>query len=358
MLPETKLQNWLKQQYYEGILLSKRNNFSWLTQGQTNHIVNTTEFGVADLLIFLDKKFCITTKMESRRIMEEELQDLGYELVEAEWYEGTEAKLSQLCQGKKMCADHTRAGMDDVSASLRELRSCLSEKEIARYGELCLQAALTLECLCQQIQPGMTEYEIAGNLAQKVITQGHNPQVILVATDERIFKYRHPIPTGKKLERYAMLVLCAEQGGLVANVTRFVHFGNLPPVIEENKRKLAVIDTIMNAATRPGTSVGEVFNLGIAAYAAAGHPEDWRYLHQGGPTGYASREYLATASSSAPILVNQAFAWNPAIYGFKSEDTLMVGEKSNRFLTHTGQWVYQTVEHQGEVYLRPDILIR
>ena len=52
--------------------------------------------------------------------------------------------------------------------------------------------------------------------------------VNLIATDERIFNFRHPLPTHKRLERYAMLVLCGRQRGLVCSITRLVHFGRLP----------------------------------------------------------------------------------------------------------------------------------
>ncbi|MEW6698257.1 MAG: hypothetical protein ACOY35_01135 [Bacillota bacterium] len=64
--------------------------------------------------------------------------------------------------------------------------------------------------------------------------------------------------------------------------------------------------------------------------------DDWRFLHQGGLTGYAPREYLATMFSECIVQENQAFAWNPAIYGIKSEDTILVGVNENKFLTHTG----------------------
>lgn len=358
MTPEEKLQHWLGEQALDGIVLRTRSNFSWITQGKVNHIVNTTSLGVADLIVLKDKKYCLTAKMEARRIMEEELHDLGYELIEFEWYENQNGKLEQLCNDFRMAADTHIQGMKDISSELVSLRSQLSEPEIEKYTWLCQQAAQAVETMCHQIEPGMTEFEIAAVLSRNVIEEGINPHVILVATDDRIFNYRHPIPTDKKLEKYAMIVLCAEKWGLVANATRFVHFGDLPPLIQENKEKLAMIDTKLNVATRPGSLINQVFQTGLEAYAHAGYPDDWRLLHQGGLTGYATREYLATMHTDARIEVNQAFTWNPAIHGIKSEDTILVGEKENRFLTHTGNWVYIDVEYNGKKYKRPDILIR
>ena len=356
--PEQKVKNWLQEKGYDGLLVRRRQNFSWLTEGKVNHIVNTSEYGVADLLFLDDKKYCITVKMESRRLMEEELEGLGYELVECEWYESTTPLINRLCKDKKVVADFEMADLKDASSELVQLRSPLSEKEREQYRLLGQFAANTLEGVAREVQPGMSEFEIASLVAAKTIKEGVNPQVILVATDERIYNYRHPIPTEKRLDKYAMLVLCAEKGGLVANVTRFVHFGPLPEHLKINKEKLAKIDVWMNASTRPGSKVKDVFQTGLKAYAEAGFPEDWRLLHQGGLTGFASREYLASMNSEEKIVLYQAYAWNPAIRGIKSEDTILVEEEENTFLTHTGNWPYIEVEHQGRQYQRPDILIR
>jgi Xaa-Pro aminopeptidase len=353
-----RVYSFLEEKNLDGVLFRKRSYFSWLTGGKDNHIVQTTEMGVADLLIFQDKKYCITTKMEAARIHDEELRGMGYEFVTTEWYEGQDHVIKKLCEGKKVASDTPFDGLIYMEGELRVLRFVLTEAEIERYRRLSQKAALAVESTCRDIEPGWTEHEIAAHLAYKVMRDGINPQVILVATDERIFHYRHPIPTDKRLKRYAMLVLCAEKWGLVSNVTRFVHFGPLSSELEENKWKVAQIDVAMNAATRPGVPIRAVFDTGIEMYAQMGFPDDWRLLHQGGPTGYASREFLAVPGVEGVVMLHQAFAWNPSIRGVKSEDTILVGERENEFLTHTDQWVYIEVKKDGKTYLRPDILVR
>ena len=52
-----------------------------------------------------------------------------------------------------------------------------------------------------------------------------------------------------------------------------------------------------------------------------------KFYHQGGATGYETRDYIATPNSSLIVQPNQAFAWNPYIKGAKSEDTILVTEK-------------------------------
>ncbi|MDP4171975.1 MAG: peptidase M24, partial [Bacillota bacterium] len=292
--PFEKVYDFIEQKKIDGVFFRKRSNFSWITGGKVNHIVQTTEYGVADIIIFLDKKYCVTSKMESQRILKEELEGQGFEFVTLEWFENQDSIIQGLCRGKVLASDVHFDPFLDFGTELTTLRYTLTNEEIDRYRWISQKAAFSVETTCREIEQGWTEYEIAANLASKVIKDGINPHVILVATDERIFKFRHPIPTEKPLRNYAMIVICAEKWGLVANVTRFVHFGKLPKEIEINCRKLAQIDIVMNEATRPGIQIKDILQQGIDMYREIGFPEDWRYLHQGGPTGYATREFLAT----------------------------------------------------------------
>lgn len=356
--PLEKVLKFIEESRYDGVFFRKRSNFAWITGGKDNHIVNITENGVADLVIFADKKYCITSKMELARIHDEEIEGLGYEFITTEWYESHDAAVRSLCEGKLIASDVHFQPFEQCTSELSALRYTLTEEEKERYRWLAQKAAKAVESTAREIQPGWTEFEIQAHLASKVIKEGINPQVILVSTDERVFNYRHPIPTEKKLQSYAMIVICAEKWGLVANVTRLVHFGPLPKVLEDNKHKLVNIDIAMNRATRPGTLIKDVLESGFEQYRAAGYGEDWRFLHQGGPTGYESREFLAVPEGPGVVNLHQAFAWNPAIRGIKSEDTILVGEEDNEVLTHTGEWVYIEVQQDGKTYLRPDILVR
>ncbi len=84
---------------------------------------------------------------------------------------------------------------------------------------------------------------------------------VLVATEDRIARYRHPIPHSEEtMERRAMLVVSAERGGLYANVTRPVHFTEPD---KELKRCLEACETILQRmreeVTRPGCTLSGSF---------------------------------------------------------------------------------------------------
>ncbi len=355
-----KVRLFLKEKNYDGVLLRRRNNFSWITGGKTNYIVQTMEAGVADWIITREQAYLVTSKMEERRIVEEECADLpfSFEVLSDDWYKPAEQLIKSVTAGKRMATDMPYEGWDVVDEELGKYRSILTADERDRYRNLCQKAAKAVEETCREIEPGQTENEIEAHLASKVLKAGMSLQVLLVATDDRIYRYRHPIPTEKKLERHAMLVLCAEEGGLVANVTRLVYFGELPEELRLHSAAVARIDSVMNHATKPGTTAGAVIKAGIAEYVNQGFPDDWKLLHQGGLTGYNSREFLANPETPYKVVVNQAYAWNPSLPGVKCEDTVLLTEEGLEFMTYTGEWVYQEVEVEGELFLRNAVLER
>jgi len=258
----------------------------------------------------------------------------------------------------KLGADTGFSNALNISREIAALRAQPTPEEGSRYRELGKLCAQGMRQAIDGVRPGISEFEVAGLLTQSVESKGVQVVVNLVASDDRIFSYRHPLPTDKKLRKYAMLVLCGRKWGLICSVTRFVHFGALPDEIRQKAEAVARIDAEMIAATRPGRTLGDVFNQAQSAYTAAGYSDEWQLHHQGGSAGYAPREVTASPASIEPILVGQAFAWNPSITGTKSEDTILVGEDSNEIITEMADWPSIEVQVDQHVLKRPAILVK
>jgi Xaa-Pro aminopeptidase len=182
------------------------------------------------------------------------------------------------------------------------------------------------------------------------------PIVRLVAVDDRVFKYRHPIPTDKKIEKYAMVVLGARKYGLIASVSRLVHFGKLPAELRKKHDAVIKVDAAFISSSKPGESCGNIFNTAQQSYADVGYPNEWKHHHQGGPTGYTPRDYRAIPGGTEKLVVDQAIAWNPSIAGTKSEDTVIISEDDTKIITESPDWPLLSVEHGGKTWRRPDIL--
>ena len=123
-----------------------------------------------------------------------------------------------------------------------------------------------------------------------------------------------------------MLVVCAERGGLFVSLTRMIYFQEPDP--ETARRQEACEDILRRMgeeATRQGSTLAQAFEDCRRFYAEAGFPEGWRDHHQGGMTGYASREVIATPGTHQEMREGQAFAWNPSLVGAKAEETFVLG---------------------------------
>ena len=353
---QERIQALLQRLGLDGLVLRRASSFAWATCGGRSSVNTASSEGAASLLVTRNHRYLLTTNIEAPRLEQEEaLQDQGWEPVVTPWYEPQEA-LHRITAGLKIGADGSYPGSLDLSKEVARLRSELTPEEGERFRVLGRLCAAAMDRAVREIAPGMSEYEIASLLARASLCLGVQPVVNLVGADERVFKFRHPLPTGKQLKRYAMLVLCGRMAGLVCSLTRFVHFGPIPGEVCRKVEAAARVDAALIDATRPGRRLGEVFQEGIAAYAAAGYPDEWRLHHQGGPAGYEPREALAAPQSEETILAGQAFAWNPSIAGTKCEDTILVGAGGNEVLTAIPGWPVQKVIIRAQEYLRPAIL--
>lgn len=336
------------------LLLTSQVNFAWLTGGR-GHILLASEESCGGLLLTPDRIHLVTTNIEAQRLLDEEMSGLDLPVLEAAWDSGRSLlDLAQdLTGGAVPRGDHE----PEVAAAIAPLRWTLTATEQARYREACLRSGRALEAACRAVRAGQSEFAVAALVAEETYQRGLEPVLILVASDERAATRRHPLPTEKRLERYAMLVLCARRHGLITACTRLVHLGRPEAELVRRHRAVAAIEAAMIAATRPGAAVAKIFACAVEAYAAAGFPEEWRHHHQGGLIGYQGREYFATADCPHGVAAGQAFAWNPSIAGVKSEDTILTGEAGAEILTQTGTFPTLAVDVAGEIVIRPDILV-
>ena len=353
---QDRIQGLLDEHGLDALLLRRVSSFAWATCGAASYVNTASEYGRASLLISPSGRWLITNNIEATRLEKEEgLTAQGWEFRVAPWHETGDA-VSELTRGLRVGADGPHPGAVNLASEMARLRADLMPEEgqrLRQLGQLCAEA---MESAARGTRPGQTEYEIAGLLAHEAQRRGVQAIVDLIATDRRVFEFRHPLPTEKKLERYAMLVLCGRRWGLACSITRFVHFGPMPADLRRKAEAVSRVDATLIAATRPGEVLGQVFQRGVAAYAEAGFPSEWNLHHQGGPVGYESREWLAIPDSADIVSLRQAYAWNPSITGTKSEDTVLVGEERNEVLTGIDGWPTLEVAVQGETLLRPAIL--
>lgn len=355
-----RLSKVMDEKQLTGILLKKQPNFTWLTAGGLNMVGIATEMGVASLLITKTGRYLIANNIEGPRLMQEEgLDELGFELLQHEWHVDREAELV-----RQVCGELTGVGADaafgpclNVEADIRSQRFALTDSEIERYLFLGEKLSAAIEKIMLGIRPGDTECEIAGRVGQELWKDRIDPTGFVFAADERAFAYRHPIPTSRMVKRYVMISVNARYKGLIATITRMLHFGRPDAGLAKQFADNLTIDCRMVAATRPGAKASAVFQTGVAAYRELGYGEEWRNHHQGGRMGYYARDIKVTEATPDIIEVNQAFCWNPSIAGTKIEDGFLVTNSGPQFITNPVIYPKIEVETDGFRMVRPGLLV-
>lgn len=347
----------LEERQLDALWLRRASSFAWATGGVDAHINTADSEGVASLLIGKDFKAVITNNIEAPRLEQEtDLKKQGWDFWSAPWYSPGREDLDEKVRGMRLGVDLPSPDATDLGPELAEIRAQLTPEEVERFRSLASDCAAGMWEAIGKLKPGLSEIEIGALQVEAVERRGVQAIVNLIATDERIFQFRHPLPTVKKLGRYAMLILCGRRQGLVCSVTRLVYFGHSPEELRQKMDAVAQVDAEIIAATRPGRTLGNVFEQAQASYAAVGFPDEWRRHHQGGLAGYEPREVTAIPGSPQPIQVNQVFAWNPSISGVKCEDSILVGAEANEVLTRMDAWPVQELQLGGQTISRPVIL--
>lgn len=336
------LRIFMRNNGYDAVLLSRADNFAMATGGKRNYVSVGSDLGAASLLITKEgKAFFVGNGIEEPRVMDEELAGLGCDVKSFLWFDGNSAQRVRQEFSGNLVSDDGSLG-ENVHDKLAYLRALLTPLELDKYRRLGALAADAMMAVLDSIQPGDAEADIAARLAYEGAKRRCLVPVRLVAADERIAKYRHPLPTEKCARGYVMVAAGFQQEGLVVSMTRFKKVGETTANLEDAMARIAAVDALMQEAARPGRTLGDIFVDCQRAYAKMGFPaNEWHNHHQGGTTGYAGRTCKATPGSAFPILDPQwalavkeiigedipfghAFAWNPSARGVKSEDTFIL----------------------------------
>lgn len=356
-----RVRSLLQREALAGMLFKRQANFSWITCGGHDNVSMASDIASASVLVTPSRAVLICSNIERERLLAEEINGLT-DLIEVEdyaWNEKTDFEVANaIMSGKKWGSDVPCRSARTVLGQIAEVRSPLHANEVDRYKKLGKDVGAILMQTAKGLKPGVTEFAVAGRIAEQCLAQGITPGVVLVAADDRIKKFRHPVATATKIKKRAMMVLNVKRDGLYAAASRIVCLKKPTVALVKIHAACCRIEAAAMAATRPDNTLGKVFKAIIAAYEEEDFPEEWRLHHQGGPIGYDGRDLILTSQSlKTPVLEDQAFAFNPSITGSKSEDTFIAKPKGPTVVTAAPGWPMVKCETEMGVVERPDMLI-
>jgi len=301
----------------------------------------------------------VTSSVEFERLGADfDLDDLDLSMVAAPWYEShAHRRRVEELVGTECASDVEGLGLD-ASFELTKSRLGLCTAEIDVLSGLSRVATDAVEGALSRWRPGeSTDREIAAQVARDLEIHGADAVCLIVGADERLRRFRHPVMRGDVAHTSVMVVVVARSLGLHVALTRLASVDD--EIDETLLERCEVVNERVREATRVGATWGDVYTALARGYREVGQPEAWREHFQGGPIGYAQREFELSPESSQspwwrePIGAGSAIAFNPSLAGgAKIEDTYVVGGDSLTCLTSTPRWPRLTSDTSGADVLR------
>jgi Xaa-Pro dipeptidase len=335
---------WLDAREADVVWLRRAENLAWITGGG-DLLIHREGAPIADAVVTRDGLTIVTNRIEAARLEAEELPpSVKVEVVA--WHDpgARGRRVAGLMQG--------RACVSDVEEDLTELRQPLLDVEQARLAAIGAAAARALTDVLADVPAAASERDVAALVQGALRNAGVDLPVCLVAGERRYGIVRHPVPTDLPFGRLGLVAICAKRFGLIASLSRALSFGAAPDHADDALAKVWRVEAAMLAASRAGVATRFVLEAARAAYAEVGEADAWEDHHQGGPTGYLPRSWLATPDEGRVLSAGMPLAWNPSLPWAKSEDTFLLTDDGLVNLTWDERWPHVSVDGRPRAAIR------
>ena len=328
------LRELIKEKGLEAIVLRRNPNLAWAIAGRA-HVPATIDAACFDLIITHDSATAITNVVEAPRLIAEEFPS-EVSVKTLAWSQGRD---SSLPTGSKIGSDQPGGDRIDLGIEIEIIRGSLIDADIARFNEICSDAASALGMAMKEVTTTDREIDVAGLITKSLWRSNLEIAFLGVAGQERVTKFRHPLPTTSPVGNRVSASICAKRKGLIASVTRILTFGSIADEAIASYESIFKVEAAIFEATIVGKPFSDPMNAAISAYPKNGFDKDeWQQHHQGGPTGFLPRDWPANEATARLIAENQPIAWNPTGKGWKAEDTILATKSGVKILTQDSQW--------------------
>ena len=364
---EKRVKNLLARLGFESLLLTRRENFSWFTCGKRAVVSYITEDSPVYLLITPTKKYAIGFNMDVPRTMQEEIYNQGFEPVSLPTYDinsspigfaKTKVEAAKDLAIGRLTADIELDGIDGISSQIINTHLPFTNEELERYREVGKDGMQILHDLALWVKPGMTEREIVAKMWEEYVKKGFDCNCMFATADERIKKFRHGVPTFKKVKKAVLLAPAVYKYGLNITLTRMVYFEEPPEDIRRRMDSAMALQASVVSWTKIGTKLSEILNRIMALFTELGYPEERNRHFHGGPQGYRVSYPERNLDPGETVDSNMAFGWYLCITGTKSEETLLVDNDGTHIATFDPDYPYKEIETNNMKIKINDILVR
>jgi Xaa-Pro aminopeptidase len=341
----------------DGALLLDSANITWLTAGMQMPVI--ADPAEAPALFYLERqRWLLCSNVDTQRLFDEDLNDLGFQVKEWQWFLGRHTLLYGLSNGRPLASDSSFNGCTNLADTFRQLRRTRSPWDQERMRELGKAVAHAIEATCRNCERGDTEQEIAGQLSHRLIRHGITPVSIQVAVDGRLRSYRRVGCTETRLEQGCVIRATGQKHGLHATASRAVSIGPPDTTFRREYDLACKAMGVYVTACKPGESVAAATSVGTKFLEHHGHGDEWRLAPIGWVTGTAPVELAFTPSTSDTIQPNWAIVWSPSVGASLVADTYLVESTGLQCVTPAEMWPLKRLKLPNATIDCPDILAR
>jgi len=249
------LRELMKHKGLEAIVLRRNPNLAWAIAGRA-HVPTTIDAACFDLIITHDSATAVTNVVEAPRLIAEELpSEVSVKTIK--WSEGRDP---QLPTGAKVGSDQPGADRIDLGTEIEIIRASLIESDIARFKQICTDAAAALGSAMKQVESSDREIDVAGLITHALWQADLEIAFLGVAGQDRVHKFRHPLPTDAVVGNRVSASICAKRKGLITSVTRIVSFEPVTDAIAKDYESIFKVEAAMLDATVVGKAFSDPIN--------------------------------------------------------------------------------------------------
>lgn len=357
-IKEGRLRDALANLGYQTIILTRRENFAWLTCGGRAISCYGEPASPVFLVLTPAGKYAVGYSIDLLRTADEELEGLKYQLVSLPSNGRTPAEAALALAKGKVAADSALPGADDISTTIVKLYEPYTADEMARYAQAARESGEILREIAGWVEPGMTERQVMARMWGRYIEAGFEGRFMFLGADDRIRRYRHPVFTDRRIEKTVLLAPCSVKWGLHVPNSRLVCFGEPSNDIRHRFNAVATMQAAMLAIIRPGVRLATLRETYLELFESLGYPEERTVHFHGGPINYAGSLPARCLDPQEVVTPNMAFAWYFTVAGTKSEELMLVDEHGAALKSVDPTWPLLGIEYAGHRIGVPDILVR
>lgn len=356
-IKEKRIWQALDAQGYDSIIITRRDQYAWITGGVDAVSSRVSPTSPVFLVMTPSRRYAVGYTMDLPYAMDAGLDALNYEPVPLAAFGPAPDETALSLGSGRIAADADLPGTTNEYDLLVSLHEPLTPAEMTRYREMAVDGAEILNNIAHWVQPGMTERQVLAYMWRLYLERGFEGHYMFAGADERIKKYRHPVPGDALIKDAILIAPAVVRSGLLLACSRLIYFKEPSADIRRRFQAVATMQAAMVTGLRPGAPLIGLRNTFMSLFEELGFAEERTNHFHGGPIGYWN-SYAERMRGDELVKSQTAYTFYFTVAGVKSEELILVDEQGATIVSADPEWPLLSIAYGDQVVGIPDILVR